>query len=81
MGRIRTWGVQCVNMHRVYSSPEHFEEVFFFVSPQTTFSIQFFVGAVLVIIAFVCVALLEHYGSWDPAWRLSKVVYAILTGN
>ena len=31
---------------------------------------QFFCGAVLLVVAFVGVAVLEAYGGWDPAWRV-----------
>jgi solute carrier family 35 protein F5 len=48
---------------------------------KTTFSFVFFIGAILVLVAFVCVALLEHYGRWDPAWKLVKIIQRIFRNS
>ena len=45
-----------------------------YVLPQTDFSAQFFCGAVLLVVAFVGVSVLEAYGGWDPVWRVLSLL-------
>jgi solute carrier family 35 protein F5 len=45
---------------------------------QNPFSVMFFVGALIVVICFVIVTVLDHFGSWDPLWALiKKIVIAV----
>jgi hypothetical protein len=40
--------------------------------------VKFFVGALIVVICFVIVTVLDHFGSWDPLWALiKKIVIAV----
>lgn len=45
------------------------------------FTWLFFVGAAAIVVAFVFVALLENYGSWDPAWIWTKKLALLLWCN
>jgi len=48
---------------------------------QVSFSWLFFVGASAILLAFVLVTFLEHYGSWDPIWNITKKTLIILCCN
>ena len=37
-------------------------------SMQASFSWLFFCGAVLIVMAFIGVTVLDHFGAWDPLW-------------
>ncbi|CAI8044519.1 Solute carrier family 35 member F5 [Geodia barretti] len=39
---------------------------------QQPFSVEFFVGALVVVVCFILVTVLDHFGSWDPLWALIK---------
>lgn len=39
---------------------------------------MFIVGAILTIVAFICVALVDYWAGWDPAWQLIKRLYVLL---
>ena len=39
---------------------------------QNPFSVEFFIGALIVVVCFVIVTVLDHFGSWDPLWALIK---------
>ena len=40
--------------------------------PQSSFSWEFLLGALMVVVCFVIVTVLDHFGSWDPLWALIK---------
>ena len=42
---------------------------------QASFSWLFALGAALIILGFVGVAILEHLGAWDPIWIAIKKLY------
>jgi len=39
------------------------------------FSWMFIVGAVFILLAFIGVTILEHYGAWDPVWVAIKTTF------
>lgn len=39
---------------------------------QAVFSWMFLLGAVVIVLGFVGVAILEHLGAWDPIWAKIK---------
>ena len=43
-----------------------------FCPSQQPFSVEFFVGALVVVVCFILVTVLDHFGSWDPLWALIK---------
>ncbi|XP_064389077.1 solute carrier family 35 member F5-like isoform X2 [Halichondria panicea] len=42
---------------------------------QANFSWMFVLGAVLIIISFVGVTVLDHFGAWDPLWAGAKILF------
>ena len=50
-------------------------------APQASFTWLFFVGAAAIVVAFIFVALLENYGSWDPVWIWTKKLAILLWCN
>ena len=46
-----------------------------FQHTQASFSLLFFFGAVLIILAFIGVTVLDHYGAWDPLWVGMKKLF------
>jgi len=36
---------------------------------------MFIVGAVFILLAFIGVTILEHYGAWDPVWVAIKTTF------
>jgi drug/metabolite transporter (DMT)-like permease len=39
---------------------------------QQPFSVGFLVGALVLVVCFILVTVLDHFGSWDPLWALIK---------
>ena len=53
----------------------HVHGVMFFyllLFAQAQFSIEFFFGAAMIVIAFILIAILDHSDGWDPVWLLVK---------
>ncbi len=46
--------------------------LYLFLFAQAQFSIEFFFGAAIIVIAFVLIAILDHSNGWDPVWLLVK---------
>ena len=42
---------------------------------------MFVLGAILIILGFVGVAILEHLGAWDPAWKGIKKLLSSAQNN
>ena len=47
---------------------------------QADISAMFIVGAVFIVLAFIGVTILEHYGAWDPVWAAIKSAFASAKG-
>lgn len=39
---------------------------------QTHISALFVVGAILIVLSFIFVAVIEHWSGWDPMWVVMK---------
>lgn len=38
-------------------------------------SALFVIGSILIALAFICVAVIEHWSGWDPIWVVIKRLF------